>query len=82
MAQRGTLAVIPPQRKRGDTAYTPARHGYDARAYRQRNAIERTFAKLKQFRRLATRYDERADCFFAWFQLAATLMWVDSVHTP
>lgn len=82
LATRGTQAVIPAKRQRGDTAYTPVRHGHDPIRYRQRNAIERTFAKLKQFRRLATRYDKRADCFFAWFQLAATLMWINTVHTP
>lgn len=74
LAARDTLAVIPAQRKRGDTAYTPARYGYEATRYRHRNAIERTFVQLKQFRRFATRYDKRADCFFAWFQLAATLI--------
>ena len=73
LAARGTLAVIPAQRKRGDTAYTPARYGHDFARYRQRNAIERTFA---------TRYDKRADCFFAWFQMAATLIWLKTVHRP
>ena len=82
LAARGTLAVIPAQRKRGDTACTPPRYGHDAVRYRQRNAIERTFAKLKQLRRFATRYDKRADCFFAWFQLGATLIWLKTVHTP
>ena len=74
--------MIPAKRQPGDTAYTPARFGHDARAYRQRNATGRTFAKLKQFRRFATRYDKPADCFFAWFQLAATLIWANTVHTP
>ena len=82
LAARGTLAVIPSQRKRGDTAYTPARYGYDVGCYRQRNANERTFAELKQFRRFATRYDKRPECIFAWFQLAATLIWLKTVHTP
>lgn len=82
LAQRGTLAVIPAKRQRGDTAYTPARHGHDAGRYRQRNAIERTFARLKQLRRFATRYDKRPECFFAWFQLGATLIWLKTVHTP
>jgi transposase len=82
LAARGTLAVIPAQRKRGDTAYTPARHGPDRTRYRQRNAIERTFAHLKQLRRFATRYDKRADCFLAWFQRGATLIWLKTVHTP
>ena len=74
--------MIPAKRQPGDMAYTPACYGHEAKAYRQRNVIERTVAKLKQFRRLATRYDKRADCFFAWFQLAATLIWIDTVHTP
>ncbi|MET4105901.1 hypothetical protein ABIB60_002925, partial [Hymenobacter sp. UYP22] len=30
----------------------------------------------------ATRYDKRPECFFAWFQLAATLIWLKTVHTP
>ena len=34
LAARGTLVVIPAQRKRGDTAYTPARYGYDVDRYR------------------------------------------------
>jgi len=82
LAARGTHAVIPAQRKRGDTPYTPARYGHDPFRYRQRNAIERAFAQLKQLRRFATRYDKRADCFFAWFQLGATLIWLKTVHTP
>lgn len=82
LAARGTLAVIPAQRKRGDTAYIPARYGHDFTCYRQRNATERTFAKLKQFRRFATRYDKRADCFLAWFQVGAILIWLKTVHTP
>ena len=77
--------MIPAKRQPGDTACTPAaRFGHDAQLYRQRNAIERTFAKRKQFRRFATRYDKHAECFSVWFQIAATLMWVkpDTVHTP
>lgn len=74
----GTLAVIPAQRKRGDTDYTPARHGHDVNRDGQRNAIERTFARLKQLRRFATRYDRRADCFFARFQLGAMLNLVEN----
>lgn len=39
-------------------------------AYRQRNRIERFFAKLKQFRRIATRYDKLKTTFRGLLQLA------------
>lgn len=51
-AARGTCAVIPPRRKR--------RHprDYDALRYAHRHSVERLFSRLKQFRRVATRYDK------------------------
>ena len=39
--------------------------------YRQRNAVERFFNKLKHFRAFATRYDKRDDNFLASIQLAS-----------
>jgi transposase len=48
---------------------------YDREAYRQRNLIERMFARLKDFRRVATRYDKLARNFLAGVLLAATLIW-------
>ena len=50
-------------------------HRYDRRAYRRRNVIERMFCRLKDFRRVATRYDKRADTFLAAILIAATLVW-------
>ena len=47
---------------------------YDHVAYRQRNLIERMFG-LKDFRRIATRYDKLARNFLASIALAATLIW-------
>ena len=41
--------------------------------YRNRNAIERMFGRLKDFRRIATRYDRLADNFLAAVCLAATV---------
>ncbi len=41
--------------------------------YRNRNAIERMFSRLKDFRRVATRYDRLADNFLAAVCLAATV---------
>jgi transposase len=41
--------------------------------YKGRNAIERMFCRLKDFRRIATRYDKRADTFLAALQIAALI---------
>ena len=46
---------------------------YDPEVYRQRNLIERMFGRLKDFRRIATRYDRLAHNFLAAVCLAATL---------
>ncbi len=44
--------------------------------YRSRNAVERFFAKLKQFRAVATRYDKGAENFLATAQLACVRLWL------
>ena len=47
----------------------------DKAAYRRRNVIERMFGRLKDFRRIATRYDKRADVFLSTILLAAAITW-------
>lgn len=42
----------------------------DTAAYRERNRVERLFAKMKEFRRVATRYDKRKRMFLGWVHLA------------
>jgi putative transposase len=68
LAERGTLPVIPnnPTRK--------SRHPFDQTAYRQRNLIERMFCRLKDWRRLATRYDKLASSFAAAVAIAAIIL--------
>lgn len=44
--------------------------------YRQRNAVERFFNKLKHFRAIATRYDKRDDNFLASIHLASIRIWL------
>ena len=46
-------------------------HGVDRKRYRDRNAIERMFCRLKDFRRIATRYDKLARNYLASLCLAA-----------
>ena len=55
LAGRRIAAVIPPNPPRKHP------HGYDKIAYKGRNVLESMFCRLKDFRRIATRYDKRAD---------------------
>lgn len=48
-----------------------APHAFDAKRDKNRNVIERMFGRLKDFRRIATRYDKKADNFLAGVCLAA-----------
>src|SRR4051794_17723516 len=69
LLERGTQPVIPnnPTRKRF--------HPFDAQAYKQRNLIERMFCRLKDWRRIATRYDKLARNFAAALAIAAIVTW-------
>jgi transposase len=49
--------------------------------YARRNCIERMMGLLKQFRRVATRYDKTAESFLSFVQLAAIHRWMRFVHT-
>jgi transposase len=69
LSQLGTEAVIPSIARR--TVPIP----YDRQTYRRRNLIERMFGRLKDFRRIATRYDKLACNFLAAIAIAATLTW-------
>jgi transposase len=69
LAQRRIKAVIPPNPTRKHP------HRYNKTAYKGRNVIERMFCRLKDFRRIATRYDKRADIYLSTILLAAALTW-------
>jgi len=66
----GAEAVIPPRSNR----LTP--RGYDKARYKARNLVERFFNRLKQFRRLATRYDKLARRFNAFLHLTCAYVWL------
>jgi transposase len=57
---------------------------FDAEIYAGRNVVERCFARLKQFRALATRYAKRAAYYRAILIIAATVLWLreDPQDTP
>ncbi len=66
---QGAVAVIPPRSNRRVIRM------YDKEVYKQRNLIERAFNKLKNWRRIATRYDRRSLYFMAALHLAAAITW-------
>jgi len=49
--------------------------------YRERNRVERFFNKLKQFRRIATRYDKLGATFLAFIRLAAVRISLRSIES-
>lgn len=65
---RGAEAVIPPLGCR-----TEARP-YDRHLYRERNVGERFWSRVKQYRRVATRYDKKARNFLAFVELASIMV--------
>ena len=55
-----------------DRRYRPL----DRAVYRERNRVERLINRLKQYRRIATRFEKRAVHFLAMLILAAALLWL------
>src|SRR4051794_14557953 len=50
--------------------------GFDRAAYRLRNRVERLINRLKQFRRIATRYEKRAANYLAMLIIGMILLWI------
>jgi transposase len=81
LRRRGIAHTIPERldqqaarRRRGARGGRPPRT--DPVRYRQRNVVERTIARLKQHRAIATRYDKLAVSYHSWLVLAALLLWL------
>ena len=64
-------AVIPPKANRKE------QRNYDTDLYKARHLIENFFAKLKQYRAIATRYDKTARNFLGAIHLAAIVVWLN-----
>jgi transposase len=71
LAASGKTAVIPPRANRRSP------RTFDRALYKARHLIENFFAKLKQFRAIATRYDKTARNFLAAIHLTATAIWLN-----
>jgi transposase len=74
LAMHGVEAVIPSKVNR------KAPVAYDREKYKQRNLIERMFNKLKNWRRVATRYDKTASSYLGFVTLASVKLWLTFVH--
>lgn len=65
---QGAEAVIPPKKNR------KIPREYDPERYKDRNLVERFFSKVKQYRRVATRYEKTARNFLAFVHVASIMI--------
>jgi transposase len=70
-ARRHGMRVTIPHRSN-----TRRRGPFDKASYRNRNLVERLIGRMKQYRRLATRYEKRAANYRAMWTIAAIILWL------
>jgi transposase len=70
ITEKGAVAVIPNNPSRA------SKYPLDKHLYAQRHLVECCFSKLKQFRRVATRFEKTARNYLAVVTLAATILWL------
>ncbi len=70
IARAGAIAVIPNNPSR------TFKHPLNRTLYKERHLVECCFSKLKQFRRIATRYEKTARNYLAMVTLAAAVLWL------
>jgi transposase len=71
LQEKGCIAVIPPRCNRTHPS------AYDKDLYKDRHLIENFFAKLKQYRAIATRYDKTAQNFLGAIYMASIIIWLN-----
>jgi transposase len=72
LGSSGIQAVIPSRANRNE------QRPLDDHLYASRNLVERFFCRIKQFRRVATRYDKVPERFSSFVALAAAFIWISS----
>ena len=68
IAEQGGFACIP------DKANFKIKHNFDSELYKQRNIVERFFQRIKNYRRISTRFDKFAECFLNFVLLASSVI--------
>jgi hypothetical protein len=69
--EKGCIAVIPSKSNRKNP------FDYDKEVYKERHLIENFFARLKQYRAIATRHDKTAGNFLGTIYLASIVIWLN-----
>lgn len=80
LRRRGVAHLIPERTDRRERRKKKGQRGgrpvvFDAACYAQRNVVERCILRLKQWRRIATRYEKRAAMYLAFVTLASIILW-------
>ena len=70
ISMQGAVPVIPPRPQRKH------QRSYDRELYKERNLVERFFNRIKQFRRIATRYEKLTRNYFSMLNLVCAYLWL------
>ena len=81
LRRRGIGCLIPERKDQRERRRRKGRSGgrpchFDQAVYRRRNMVERCFLRLKQQRRVATRYDKKKESYQAFVTLASIRLWL------
>lgn len=68
--------VIASRKLKGQDAYPESARGFDRLLYKGRNVVERLIGRLKEMRRIATRYDKLASSYLAFIYLGFIRIWL------
>lgn len=70
LEEQGCVAVIPPRKNRKKS------REIDYSLYKERHLVECFFNKIKEFRKIATRYDKLGNVFLGFIHFASVLIWL------
>ena len=70
ITQRGAVPVIPPRANRRDS------RTYDVHLYKERHLVECFINKIKQYRRISSRFDKLAVRYMGFLSFVATIIWL------